>query len=316
MLLPTSIASQLAAPDLFPLFIEPPQPSASPLCRPHLAAGWVLNEDRPLHELPETSIRLFAAAGTCECAYDVRPTGGGDFSAPAPKSHGPKSLPRTFHLSSERRLLRVVAPEQAMPGVNWAVGLDGLRVLEATTPSRLDWLLSIDAEEEEDFVERIQCGVRGEAFRRGEGSSSELRIERIESGTAIVLPEACRVAAATEGVLPEDVEVLWRVAPSSRRQPTQMERSFGGGPISRPYWITAATPADARLLARSLPPGSIWAAHLRKRALPAAEDVAMLRAAGCNGLALPWSGELENALSSEGDGAWAGAAGVELAPTS
>ena len=117
-------------------------------------------------------------------------------------------------------------------------------------------------------------------------------------------------------MLPEDVEVLWRVAPSSRRQPTQMERSFGGGPISRPYWITAATPADARLLARSLPPGSIWAAHLRKRALPAAEDVAMLRAAGCNGLALAWSGELENALSSEGDGAWAGAAGVELAPTS
>ena len=98
-----------------------------------------------------------------------------------------------------------------MPGLNWAIGLDGLRVLEATpavapgVAPMLDWLISIDAEEEEDMIDRMECGVQGEHFRLGHQKQSELTIERIRSGTTLVLPEACRVAAATDGVMPCDV---------------------------------------------------------------------------------------------------------------
>ena len=132
-----------------------------------------------------------------------------------------------------------------------------------------------------------------------------LRTERIESGATLVLPEICRIAAATDGALPSDVEVLWRVSPSTRRPATPFERCLDGGPISRPFWVTAGSAADARLLARSLPRGSTWAAHLRRRALPAADEVAMLREAGCGGLALAWSDQLEGVLlhSSPAEGA-------------
>ena len=67
------------------------------------------------------------------------------------------------------------------------------------------------------------------------------------------------------------------------------------------YWITAATASDARLLARSLPQNAVWAAHLRGRSCAAASakrirDVQMLREAGCGGLAVAWSEEVEAAL--------------------
>ena len=288
----SSIASQLASTSHFPLFVEGATHAQCSL-------PTVLNEDDEYN--PTAAVRLFAAEGRCECAYDVREQSDGGYVAPAPLDHGPKSLPRTFQLSAERRLLRVVAPESAIPGLNWAIGLDGLRVLEVTTQSTVDWLLSIDEEEEEEMVERIMCGVQGEAFRKGgarggKSMGSAVHLERIASDAAIVLPETCRVAAAMDGVLPRDTEVLWRVSPSSR-QPTPMERSFDGGAISRPYWITAATASDARLLARSLPQNAVWAAHLRgRRSLPEADDVQMLREAGCGGLAVAWSEEVEAAL--------------------
>ena len=52
---------------------------------------------------------------------------------------------RTVDTAAARRLLRVRAPESAMPGLNWAVGLDALRVLEWADEERLDWLLSVQA---------------------------------------------------------------------------------------------------------------------------------------------------------------------------
>jgi hypothetical protein len=187
-------------------------------------------------------------------------------------------------------------------------------VLEATRPSscELDWLISIDADDEEDMRERIECGVQGESFRR-DGKPSTMRVTRIDArpggGVALALPECCRVAAATRGALPEGAEVLWRVTPSSGRPPEPLERCLGGGTSARPYLVTAATAADARMLARALPPGSTWAAHLtcepRRQPqfflpptaaapptptpayqLPQADEVAMLRDAGCQGLAL------------------------------
>ena len=52
-----------------------------------------------------------------------------------------------------------------MPGLNWAVGLDALRVLEWADEERLDWLLSVEADELEDIRERIECGVHGSRFQ-------------------------------------------------------------------------------------------------------------------------------------------------------
>ena len=54
---------------------------------------------------------------------------------------------RTVDTAAARRLLRVRAAESAMPGLNWAVGLDALRVLEWADEERLDWLLSVQAAE-------------------------------------------------------------------------------------------------------------------------------------------------------------------------
>ena len=55
--------------------------------------------------------------------------------------------------------------ESAMPGLNWAVGLDALRVLEWADEERLDWLLSVEADEIDDIMERIKCGVHGSRFQ-------------------------------------------------------------------------------------------------------------------------------------------------------
>ena len=52
-----------------------------------------------------------------------------------------------------------------MPGLNWAVGLDALRVLEWADEERLDWLLSVEADELYDIMERIKCGVHGSRFQ-------------------------------------------------------------------------------------------------------------------------------------------------------
>ena len=121
------------------------------------------------------------------------------------------------------------------------------------------------------------------------------------------------IAAATDGVLPEDVEICWRVTPSTRRQPTLVERCLDGA-STRPYWLTAGSAADARLLAYSLPPQAAWVAHLRREAaLPTAEEVAALRAAGCGGLALPWSEALGAALADNAAASsWAVDVGVDL----
>ena len=71
--------------------------------------------------------------------------------------------------------------------------------------------------------------------------------------------------------------------------------------------MTAASAADARLLARALPSGSVWAADLSRASRPpSADDVALLRDAGCGGMALPaLAGDSPGALS---DGAVLGCA--------
>ena len=52
-----------------------------------------------------------------------------------------------------------------MPGLNWAVGLDALRVLEWADEEQLDWILSVEADELDDIMERIKCGVHGSCFQ-------------------------------------------------------------------------------------------------------------------------------------------------------
>ena len=103
-----SVAALLASPTSFPLFVEAPSRAPSTLSSSAGAiTGWVLSEDTglaPSEQSSSTVIRLFPAEGVCECAYDVRPTDDGQFSAPAPASHGPKKLPRTIHLAPDRSL--------------------------------------------------------------------------------------------------------------------------------------------------------------------------------------------------------------------
>lgn len=222
---------------------------------------------------------------------------------------------------------RSTSQESATPGLNWALGLDALRVLEAAPSAHtLDWLVSIDADEEEDMRERIECGVQGEAFRRDRRQST-MSITRIDAGApgvALALPESCRVAVDMAGALPEGAEVLWRVTPSSGRPPDQFERCLGGGSTTRPFWVTASSAADARMLSRSLPPRCVWAAHLTRRErapqfftaegvndrtppppplhLPTANELQMLRDAGCQGLALElWGGEKDRVEAAEAE---------------
>ena len=301
---PSSIAATLAAPGMH-LFIESPS-CALPLTGLLPVAGWVLGEQAYSCATLEDArtVRLMPADGKCECAYDVRRDANGRLSAPAPSNHGPSSGgPRAFHLSDQRRLLRIVAPESATPGINWALGLDALRVLESSDAASLDWLISIDAEEEEDIKERIICGVQGESFRR-DRRPSLLRVERVDCGpgTALVLPECCRVAATTPGALPADAELLWRVAPFQRGA-TLMERCIGGS-INRPFWVTASSAADARMLACTLPAGCVWAAHVCGPTPPSARDIEALREAGCGGVCIAWSDEICAAWATRMSGAF------------
>ena len=276
-------------------------------------AGWFVDESEPasvnLNECVDRCVTLFPADGECECAYDVRRVGGGRLAAPAPSSHGPSSGgPRTIHLREERRLLRITAPESAAPGLHWGLGLDALRILESQrrTPQgepAIDWLISIDAEEEEDILERVECGVQGESFRRDRGPSP-LRIERVPCGpdAALVLPETCRVAAAMPGVFPPDAQLFWRVTPCTR-QPSPLARCLDGQ-AQRPYWITCKSIPDARWLARSLPPGSAWAVQLsgEDHPLPDAQGLSDLQRDGCGGLALTrWDDRTLEVLAREGE---------------
>ena len=113
---------------------------------------------------------------------------------------------RTVDTAAARRLLRVRAPESAMPGLNWAVGLDALRVLEWADEERLDWLLSVQADELEDLIERIQCGVHGSRFqsssrgaRRGapDGcvTGAQFQLELLPERGALAPPASSHVPA-------------------------------------------------------------------------------------------------------------------------
>ena len=316
-----SISALLASTDVFPLLAaRPPLPISTN------AFGVLMQEEDGAASCKgQRVLQLLPTTGRCECAYDVRPAAEGRLTAPAPASHGPSSGgQRHFHLSAERTLLRIVAAETAVPGLNWALGLDALRVLEADRgPDTVDWLVSIDADDEDDIRERIECGVQGESFRRYR-QTSPLAIQRLLtdadafSRPALALPECCRVAAATEGALPAGAEILWRVTPSSGVFPTPLERNIGGGLIAHPYLVTARTAKDILMLARTLPRGSVWGAHLTQRGpeaaalssgfvlgLPSAEEVAMLRAAGCGGLALgglTWQPQPKGAAAAQGPG--------------
>mmetsp|Transcript_34557 Transcript_34557/g.112806 ORF Transcript_34557/g.112806 Transcript_34557/m.112806 type:complete len:262 (+) Transcript_34557:208-993(+) len=125
---------------------------------------------------------------------------------------------------------------------------------------------------------------QGEAFRRGE-RRSVLRISRVPAGpgTALVLPEACRVGVCTPGALPRGTEVLWR-AGLGARSATPLERCIA----PRPFWVTVGRAADACLVARSLPRGAAWAAHLRASPLPTPSELESLLEAGCGGVAVRW----------------------------
>jgi len=132
----------------------------------------------------------------------------------------------------DHMLLRVRAPENATPGLNWALGLDATRIFEATANrQQLDWLIAIEVAEEEDIRERIECGVSGEAFRRDRRAESALTVETVQSGprSTLVLPEACRVALATQS-LPSGTDVMWRVAPFVRTA-SPLERCISPRPV-------------------------------------------------------------------------------------
>ena len=139
-----ALSAALAAQELA-LFFEQPRTHAAraELARTLPVCGWVLSEaqeascegsddaacDDERHGPPV--VRLLGADGSSR-GFETTLT------ASAGRS-------RTVNTAAARRLLRVRAPESAMPGLNWAVGLDALRVLEWADEERLDWLLSVQA---------------------------------------------------------------------------------------------------------------------------------------------------------------------------
>ena len=208
---PAATASALLAAPGLALFVQP-APAAPPLpaAAAALVHAWVFDDcddhsgewarpaeqlsrrrrariEEALTELPRAvdgraTVRLLGAGGRCECVRANRGAG--------PRRAVPPA-------SGERRvLLRLTAAESATPGLNWALGFDCKRVLEEVDEAAgtLRWLISVDADEEEDMLERIACGVQGEAFRR-DGRPQRLCIERVDARCALVLPEVCRTAA-------------------------------------------------------------------------------------------------------------------------
>ena len=142
-----ALSAALAAQELA-LFFEQPRTHAAraELARTLPVCGWVLSEaqeascegsdddtacDDERHGPPV--VRLLGADGSSR-GFETTLTASAERS-------------RTVDTAAARRLLRVRAPESAMPGLNWAVGLDALRVLEWADEERLDWLLSVQAAE-------------------------------------------------------------------------------------------------------------------------------------------------------------------------
>ena len=168
------VHASIAAPGLA-LFIEPPGAGRwGPMTPESISAelggsGWVLSDFAAPPTADAPSLRLF------------------------PDSAGTESA--LAQLTGNRRLLRVTAPENAQPGLNWALGFDAARILEARTPSGgIDWLLSIDDddEDEEDLRERILCGVNGESLRRETAfhEDAALRLLSVSTEVALALPSS------------------------------------------------------------------------------------------------------------------------------
>jgi hypothetical protein len=273
----STIAAALEAPGLALLLAAPPQAAALAVLSHTLSPdGWVLDElsgvqdaaGQVLRSTREPLVRLIATDGV---------------SSPTEPQ-----LPAV----SERCLLRVRGPENAMPGINWALGFDATRVLEQCSrpgAGHLDWLITIEADEEEDIRERIACGVSGEAFRRDRRAESELTIDSIdlEPRTSLVLPEVCRAAAMS---LPSSAQVLWSITPFVNSV-SPLERCLA----PMPFWVGGNSVEEVTWLAQSLPQGSVWCAHLRQASLPLPREVASLQRSGCGGVAIYWCPELEAA---------------------
>ena len=140
-----ALSAALAAQELA-LFFEQPRTHAAraELARTLPVCGWVLSEAQASCEGSDDAacdderhgplvVRLLGADGSSR-GFETTLTASAERS-------------RTVDTAAARRLLRVRAPESAMPGLNWAVGLDALRVLEWADEERLDWLLSVQAAE-------------------------------------------------------------------------------------------------------------------------------------------------------------------------
>lgn len=168
------VAELLASPGLA-LFAQPRLLAELDQVKASGLSGCVLDETECLMRpagsatatLPQPEIRLVAASGECECAHDVRRDAAGGWSADAPRSGPSSGGPRHYAISDDRLLLRIQAPESAVPSVNSALQLDALRVLESSTAGGIDWLVSLDEEEEEvvePFAEESaapSCASRG-----------------------------------------------------------------------------------------------------------------------------------------------------------
>jgi len=172
------VAELLASPGLA-LFAQPRLLAELDQVKASGLSGCVLDETecpmRPAGSatatLPQPEIRLVAASGECECAHDVRRDAAGGWSADAPRSGPSSGGPRHYAISDDRLLLRIQAPESAVPSVNSALQLDALRVLESSTAGGIDWLVSLDEEEEEEVVERLERG-RARPFAEGSAAPS------------------------------------------------------------------------------------------------------------------------------------------------
>lgn len=292
----TSAVTAAIAAHSLALFLEPPPTSCE---RAQLLqslpgiAGWVVDE-------PDAASQWLIgdALGDARSAPVVRlmPTHGSS----SVDLHASQDRNRGLDSDAPRLLLRVSAPEGATPGLNWALGLDAVRVLEAASDGRerLDWLLSVEAADVDDIRESIECGVHGSIFQqrgtltlRGAEAAEAvqaasappaLHVQLLpETPTALVLPEACR-GAVVAGALPPNAEALWHVTPTTRAG-SGLERCVAVAP----FWVSTNNVDDAIALACSLPRGTAWVADLRSCATPlSTREARRLGAAGCGGLAV------------------------------
>ena len=280
----SAISAAIAAHSLA-LFIEPPKTSyeRAQLLQSLPITGWVVDE-------PNVAAQWTGDDDGTVPVVRLMPTHGSS----SIDVHASQDRNRMLDSNAPRQLLRVSAPESATPGLNWALGLDALRVLEGASDD-LDWLLSVEAAEIDDIRESIECGVHGSIFQRREAlvlrgaevveaalARPTLHIQLLpETPMALVLPEACR-GAAVAGALPPNAEALWRVTPTTRAG-SGLERCVA----IAPFWVSTNNVDDAMALACSLPRGAAWVAHLQNCAtLLSTRDTGRLREAGCGGLAV------------------------------